>query len=267
MISDADLLFLTDDSDERVTSAYDYVFADASPFDWDATRGQLQLFAELGIRGERARLVIDKVEGVLGPASEQRRPIHVVVFAGHQFDQPGRQPTRFPVDHQAAASALIKARMQQFVDPEHELVLLGSVSPGADLLWHEACAELGLQTTVCLPMPVADHGRMVFERDDNGRSRFLDIVSPTQKRAVFTLSDQAGLPRWLVSTGTDPWVRGNEWVIQMANSWGAERVTLLAFWDGQEAADGNSGTAHVVKLARQEGNMRIDRIDSAALLV
>jgi hypothetical protein len=115
-------------------------------------------------------------------------------------------------------------------------------------------------------MPAADFGRLLFEDDDSSRSRYLDIISPSQGRTVLTLSDQPGLPKWLVGTGADPWSRGNAWVMQMAASWGADRVTLLAFWDGNDGADGGSGTAHVVKLARNEGNIRIERIDPAQLL-
>jgi hypothetical protein len=262
-ISDADVLFLTSDSDDRVTSAYEDAFSGASPFDWDAARGQLQLFADLGIKSDRATAVIARVEGVLGRAPA---PKHVVVFVGHQFDTPGRQSPRFPSASQAAASALIKAKIQQLAGDNRELVLLASVSPGADLLFHEACAELGLRTTVCLPTPATEVGRTLFASDDASRSRFLDIIASSQKRTVLTLSDQPGLPKWLVETGADPWSRGNAWVIKMAASWGADRVTLLAFWDGVEAGATEGGTAHAVKLARDEGTFRIERVDSAQVL-
>ena len=265
-ISEADVVFLTGDSDERVISAYEHAFTGASPFDWDAARGQLQLFADLGIKSGLAHAVIQQVERVLGEKPKAQLPTHVLVFAGHQFDSPGRTPSRFLAASQAATAALIKTKIEQLAGPAHELVLLGSVSPGADLIFHEACAELGLTTTVCLPMPAADFGRLLFEHDDSSRSRYLDIISPSQGRTVLTLSDQPGLPKWLVGTGADPWSRGNAWVMQMAASWGADRVTLLAFWDGHDGADGDSGTAHLVKLARNEGNIHIERIDPAQLL-
>jgi hypothetical protein len=265
-ISDADLLFLTSDSDERVASAYEDAFRNASSFDWDAARGQLQLFADLGIKAERVASVIARVEAVLGRPEPPRLPLHVLIFGGHQFDEPHRDRPRFPAEDAARATAAIKEKMQQLNTGDHELVLLGSVSPGADILWHEACAELGLKTIVCLPMPVADQGRIVFATSDSLRSRFLDIVSKEQKRTVLTLSDQAGLPKWLVPTETDPWARANAWVVEMANSWGAERVTLLALWDGIPAEAGDTGTSHLVALARQAGNIRLDQIDSAQLL-
>jgi hypothetical protein len=41
---------------------------------------------------------------------------------------------------------------------------------------------------------------------------------------------------------------------------------VLAVWDGNDGTHGASGTAHVVKVARNEGSLRIERIDSAQLL-
>jgi hypothetical protein len=268
IISDADMSFLTNDRDDRVAAAYEAAFRNASPFDWDAARRQLQLFADIGIKVERVSTIIERVEGVLGEPARPKttRPLHVVIFAGHQFDEPHRDPPRLPATAEPAARAAIKAKMQQLHTGTHELVLLGSVSPGADVLWHEVCAEIGLPSIVCLPMPVADHGRTLFAATDSLRSRFLDIVSPEQKRRVLTLSDQAGLPKWLVPTQTDPWGRGNAWVIEMANSWGGERVTLVVLWDGKPAATGDAGTSHLVELARQTGTIRIEPIDVAPLL-
>jgi hypothetical protein len=64
----------------------------------------------------------------------------------------------------------------------------------------------------------------------------------------------------------DFWVRGNEWVMQMARAWGADKTTLVAFWDGCEEGVGPIGTAQVVRLARDAGNVRIESIDSTQLL-
>jgi hypothetical protein len=86
---------------------------------------------------------------------------------------------------------------------------------------------------VCLPMPAKDHARAVFKGHDMWRSRFLDLVAD-KKRMVLTLSDREGLPKWLEGRGVDPCVRGNEWVMKMAHTWGADTITLLEFWDERE---------------------------------
>jgi hypothetical protein len=264
-ISEADVLFLTSDNDRRVKKAYTDAFAKCSPFDWDAARRQLELFAALDIKRDRAQTVIDSVEKVLGQA-ETRRPVHIVLFAGHQIDGFGRSAPRFPAHKEAQARALIKSTMERLADTAQDIVGLGSASPGADILWHEICGELGLKTIVCLPMPIAEHARRVFGTHDEWRSRFLDLVAENKGRQVLTLSDRDGLPRWLETRTIDPWERGNRWVLKMALAWGAERVSLVAFWDGKKEGVGMSGTAHAVRLAGEAGTVHLERIDSTQVL-
>jgi hypothetical protein len=94
-------------------------------------------------------------------------------------------------------------------------------------------------------------------------SRFLDLQ---KNHEVLVLSDREGLPRWLESSGVDSWERGNRWVMKMALTSGADRITLIALWDGKEAGDAPGGTAHMVLLAEQAGKVHIQRIDSMQLV-
>lgn len=141
---------------------------------------------------------------------------------------------------------------------------LASAAPGADILFHEVCAEVGLPTTICLPMPAADYARLEFQDLDAWRSRFLTLLRWQQN--VLELSDREGLPRWLHSTGTNPWERGNRWVLQMALTAEAERITLIALWDGKDEGDAPGGTAHMVRLARATGRVDVKIIDAKQLL-
>ena len=54
--------------------------------------------------------------------------------------------------------------------------------------------------------------------------------------------------------------------MKMALTWGAERITLIALWDGKEAGDAPGGTAHMVRLAEDAGKVHIQRIDSLQLV-
>jgi hypothetical protein len=54
--------------------------------------------------------------------------------------------------------------------------------------------------------------------------------------------------------------------MQMALTWGAERITLVALWDGKTVGDAPGGTAHMVKLARDAGTIRIVPVDAKRLL-
>lgn len=63
MTSRADLLFLTEASREaRVVKAYEDAVPIDRPFVWDAARGQLELFAELGVQAELAQCIITRMD-------------------------------------------------------------------------------------------------------------------------------------------------------------------------------------------------------------
>jgi hypothetical protein len=128
------------------------------------------------------------------------------VVHGHRVDGPGRSAPRFPPKQDSQAKALIREAAEDLRNDEHEIVGLASAAPGADILAHEVCAELGLESTICLPMPAKDYARLVFEDLDNWRTRFLDLQ---RDHKVFELSDKAGFPRWLSGSKMDSWERGN----------------------------------------------------------
>jgi hypothetical protein len=72
------------------------------------------------------------------------------------------------------------------VDASTRVHVLSSAAPGSDILCHEICRELGIDSTICLPMPKESFGRLVFGDEENWRARFLELVS---SRPVLQLSD------------------------------------------------------------------------------
>jgi hypothetical protein len=54
--------------------------------------------------------------------------------------------------------------------------------------------------------------------------------------------------------------------MEMAQTWGADRITLVTLWDGKRLGDAPGGTAQLVALAEHAGNVDIKTIDSAKLL-
>jgi hypothetical protein len=259
-ISLADVMFLTEDSAKRIANKYKASIPKDKPFAWDAAKGQLELFASLGVREEIARQVIASVDVVPQPKG---KPLHVVLFAGHRLDSPGRKETRFPASSVDKAKELILESLAE-LGRDYSLVGMASAAPGADILFHEVCAELKLNSTLCLPMPSEDYARETFKEFDDWRSRYLNLLQPD--RPTLMLSDRAGLPKWLEGAATDPWERGNRWVMQMALTSGADKITLLALWDGKAQGDAPGGTADMLKLARDAGSIHINVIDAARLL-
>ena len=113
-------------------------------------------------------------------------------------------------------------------------------------------------------MPEDAYARANFETLDELRSRFFRFTEGNKQ--VLELSDREGLPRWFGESAANSWERGNQWVLQMALASGAQKITLLALWDGKNEGDGPGGTAHMVNLARNSGKIHVNIIDSRKLL-
>jgi hypothetical protein len=111
-------------------------------------------------------------------------------------------------------------------------------------------------------MPKEAYSQLIFKEEESWRARFLELAS---SRPVLELSDQSDFPRWLRNSGMNAWERGNRWVLEMARASGAERVTLIALWDGKTTGDAPGGTAHLVGLARDAGTVIVDTIDANRL--
>jgi hypothetical protein len=112
-------------------------------------------------------------------------------------------------------------------------------------------------------MPAEDYSRETFQGFEDWRSRYLDLLK--KDRPTLVLSDRVGLPKWLDGADTNQWERGNRWVMQMALTSGAEKVTLLALWDG-EPGDALGGTADMVKVAQDAGDVYVKVLDAKQLL-
>jgi hypothetical protein len=70
----------------------------------------------------------------------------------------------------------------------------------------------------------------------------------------------------LQGSGFDPWERGNRWVLEMAQTGGAGRITLLALWDGKVTGDARGGTADMIRIAQGAGVFDVQVIDAGQLL-
>jgi hypothetical protein len=114
-------------------------------------------------------------------------------------------------------------------------------------------------------MPAEEVSRQAFGALDDWRARFLAVVAELKGKNTLQLADHDEPPRWVRARGIDTWSRGNRWVLQLANTWGADRVTVLALFDGVETGR-DGGTAQMVRLAREVGSFVVRVIDSRVLL-
>jgi hypothetical protein len=259
-MSPADVRFLIEDRETRLVQAYKDAVSKSNRFVWNAAKGQLELFASLGIRAKLADEIIRQVETIFGTQKADVEP-HIVVFAGHQVDETGRGEPRFPAGRESHARKLIRAKLERLKG--EGVSVLASAAPGSDILCHELCRELGIKSTICLPMPPDEYASRILRDLDTWRSRYLELA---RRLPLLQLSDRPGLPNWLSGDPPiDPWERGNQWVLEMAITIGA-KVTLLVLWDGKDLSGKPGGTGHMVTIARQFGTVDLDRIDAQLLL-
>ncbi|SDD47842.1 hypothetical protein SAMN05660690_4315 [Geodermatophilus telluris] len=255
-ISRADLRFLTNDDPERVGAAYEAALSpDLSRATIRSIKEQAEIYRDLGILVDNAEATL----AVLPEAGVQEAArVHPLVFSGHMIDAPGRAQPRFPPDAEEVAARAIRERVSGIkaaVEAEPGVALLGiaGASDGGDLLFHEACHELGVTTHVLLPVPELVYRATALSRQ---ASRWAERYHTALRRAaeVRTLARSHTMPGWLATRPDyDTWQRSNRWVLHYA--WAATttgRVTVLALWNGL-VGEGRGGVSDMVATGLQRG--------------
>jgi Tetratricopeptide Repeats-Sensor len=249
--------------------------AGRSGFSVQSEAAQVRIFQQLGLFAERCKAALEGLGiptnpiGVEGPdlPGLGPRPLatgtplpglphcdRVIVGTGHRADAPGRKSPRFPNTDQAIAKA--KSWLRQQLEAEKAKTTgtvsgIGGAASGTDLLFHEACEELGIPTTVVLAIPRDDYCRQsVMDGGPDWVEKYHRLLDT---RPVITLSDSAELPVWATSVSNyGVFQRANIWMMQNALLQPRADVTLVALWDEKEG-DGPGGTADMVKLAQSHG--------------
>ena len=263
-VSKADYLFLTAKRDAAAAAAYERVAIGLQPFERGAVRDQLEMFAEVSVRADRARLCLEK----LGAAAESAPALRqVILFTGHMIDKPDRKEPRFPASEESRAQAAIEKEVRQLVEalPGPALGVAGGAN-GGDILFHEICASLKIPTRVLLTLP---EGPFIAESVAGGGpgwiGRFNSLMtSHPGKNEVQVLSGSKDLPSWMrAPAGYDVWQRTNIWLLEEALASGAPNLSLIALWD-RKSGDGPGGTKDLVEQARKHGVNTI-LLDTTAL--
>lgn len=132
---------------------------------------------------------------------------------------------------------------------------IAGAASGTDLLFHEVCAELGIPTTVVLPISVDDYRRQSVA---DGGTDWIDkfntlVVAKENEKRLIVLSNDADVPSWAAGIPNyGVFQRGNIWMLEDALIRPNADATLVALWNGK-AGDGPGGTADMVALAQAHG--------------
>ncbi|HEX8189876.1 MAG TPA: tetratricopeptide repeat-containing protein, partial [Pyrinomonadaceae bacterium] len=294
-ISAADLRFITVEAPARVANAYRKAMAGAQNFNANSVRKQLAIYRDLGVLGANLAEVFKVVgeppplpETPAAPAAAPAPRPRVLLFAGHMIDAPGRERPRFP----AAGERVARAKIREAV--EKEMRREGGVASGyaggasgGDILFHEVCAELGIQTRFYLAVPPGEYVRKSVKQADESLPEGAELTwvdrfwrlhneRAARKQVRGPLSDATGvpdgeghlyLPAWLrEKKGYGIWQRNNLWMLFNALDEACDpqsadpNITLIALWDGA-AGDGPGGTGDLVNKVEHLG-ARVIRLDT-----
>lgn len=260
----ADHCFLTTDRSSRAAASYARVIGDQPDFRVDSVRRQLEMCGDVGIFVGR----VEECLAVFPPLKpRQQGPKRVILFSGHMVDSASRPKPRFPRDPACASRAAqaIRGQLTSLIgqDTGSSVAVAGGAC-GGDILFHEACAGLGIPSRLRLTLPLSRFlAHSVTHAGPDWENRFRDLASRL-KASTEILADDEDLPTWLTrKPDYDIWARTNVWMIEEALALGAEEVHLLALWNG-ESGGGPGGTDQMIALAREQ-SIAVRVIDSKSL--
>lgn len=256
-VTKADLACLLSKNPDYVKTTYRNAIQGISPFNLDSVARQLQLYKELGVRAANAQAGLS----VIRPA--ERKNKHSLLFTGHMIDKTNRPNPRFPQAMEESVKSEIKKRVGKVMgQTAEEWIGIAGGACGGDIIFHEVCKELGIETKLLLPFSKSDFIReSVAFAGPEWQQRF-EVLYNTLN--TIHLSEKEELPKWLQrQQDYSIWERNNMWLLHSALVQDYKSSTLLAVWD-QKTGDGPGGTEHMINQATEAG-MMIEMIDITLL--
>lgn len=175
--------------------------------------------------------------------------MHTILFTGHMIDAATRQQPRFPKEKEVAARQEIKTRLLQ--EKENKTGPWQGIAGGAcggDILFHEACVEVGIPSQIYLALPPEEFKKQSVSFAGKEWDDRFDALMKKLPVRILSEADKEG---------KNIWEAANDEMLQEALKGGGHHMTLIALWNG-EGGDGPGGTQHLVEVAKtQEGDVSI----------
>jgi hypothetical protein len=276
-ISKADFGFLTGLKPKPVARKYLDALATAPTFGRTSARAQAEIFQKVGVRLEfvdEVLAAIAELARTSAPSGDQQPksgtpkppgPDRVLLFTGHLIDAPNRKTPRFPPTRAAEAEA--RRMIRESIEAERTLeagLLIGVAGGGcgADILFHEICEEMGIETRLFLALPQGEFSAASVQHGGKDWVERYHRLCARLKPRVLGQSEE--LPVWL--RGKEDytiWQRNNLWMLFNALALDARSLTLIALWDNGPA-DGPGGTQDLVAQVSARGH-KVDRLPAENL--
>jgi hypothetical protein len=142
------------------------------------------------------------------------------------------------------------------------VIAIAGGSCGSDLLFHEVCEQLNIESQMFLALPPQDY---VAESVLAGGTAWIDRFDHHRKRLDSHVLGNCSLPDWLAArSGYSIWQRSNLWMLHSALAMSEERLTLISLYDGGDGAN-PGGTEDMVARAAEHGARHVP-LDAKKLL-
>ena len=225
------------------------------------------------MRTEFVDAALAALDGVTTPAPQAspqaapraEPPSRVLLFTGHMLDASDRQVSRFP--RTPAAEAAARQMILESINKECQLgagriVGVAGGACGGDILFHELCEQLGIETRLLLALP---EGKFCAASVQHGGSDWVERYNRLVRPGVAACAGRRQDTAALASPKADyEHLVAQQLVdaVQCARARREESDADRAV--GRRAADGPGGTAHLVKLVTTYGH-KVDRLPAELL--
>jgi hypothetical protein len=172
-------------------------------------------------------------------------PHRVFLFSGHMIDAPGRRSPRFPPAQVPIAAHAIALLLDQLEAAPSDLAICGGAC-GGDLLFAQAALARGVQLELYLPF---EEPKFLAESVDFAGADWHARFDAAKTHATVHSMPHDCPP---VPEGQSPYEHNNQWMLDAASRFGAERLHFICLWNGQ-GADGPGGTRHLLQKVRRRG--------------
>lgn len=269
--SRADYLLLTSTNrTERVVGAYRESLSGADRFTLEAVRRNLATYRDLGQFEPSVSAAIQVVnEAIALSKMDHPAPTRVILFTGHMVDAADRpkENTRFPrtvAAEQKARELIESAVRSEQIGHEGRILGIAGGACGGDILFHEVCEQLGIQSELYLALP---EDKFQVTSVARGGAYWVDRYQRLiATHAPHVLQTTEAPPRWLASkTSYDIWQRNNLWMMFSAVATGSRNLSLVGLHNTELEPDGPGGARHLIDEARKWGFKSI-QLDARKLL-
>src|SRR5690606_18464227 len=150
---EAEFVHVTVKSTDRISTKYTLALLDADELTHEVVMRELQLFQKREILHENTIAALESVERLI---KKEKITEYYLLFTGHMIDKKDREKPRFPTGKEKTVTQAIREKIlavQKNLGENKKLIGITGGACGGDIIFHEQCQELGIESRMFLAVP------------------------------------------------------------------------------------------------------------------